>query len=357
MKLFQKKSVAIVVLVLAILLAAGIGRAKKPEEHDQLIMSGTMVAVDDQADILSVETEKYINEMNTSLFPQCGGMIFVATVEDTGDADIFTYAKNIGNDWGVGSAERDNGIVILLAPGNISAGGLQGDYCISYGTGLENYGYELEDMIWVMENDFADEDYDDAVLTAFDEYIDWFESRYGILVAEGYVPSSGNFSTANVQSYEYEGNYFPVGTLLLVILVIIVVWVILDRARYNTYQRRYRGYTVPPVIYRPIFWGRPHYAPPRPHRTYRAPQPPPRPSRPSGSSFTRGGSFGGGGASRGGFRSGSFSGGGASRSSSFHRSSGFGGSRGGGFSRGGSFGGGGASRGGFRGGGARGGRR
>ena len=43
MKLFQKKSVAIVVLVLAILLAAVIGHAKKPDELPQPIMRGEMV--------------------------------------------------------------------------------------------------------------------------------------------------------------------------------------------------------------------------------------------------------------------------------------------------------------------------
>ena len=93
--------------------------------------------MDDQADILSAETEKYINEMNASLFPQCGGMIFVATVEDTGNTDILTYAEDIGNRLGVGSAERNNGIVILLAPENISSSGLQGDYCVVYGTSSE----------------------------------------------------------------------------------------------------------------------------------------------------------------------------------------------------------------------------
>ena len=241
----------------------------------------------------------------------------------------------------MGSRARATGVVILLAPGNISAGGLQGDYCAALGKGLESYRRALEDLVYEMEDDFAQGRWDDAVREAFNAYIDWFEDHYRIQVREGYFPQTvdSSYSTPSVQSTGQGAGSLAIGALVMFVLVLLLLWVALDACRYSRYRRRYRGYTVPPVIYRPIFWGRPR--PPRPPRT--PPPPPPRPprnNRPSGG-FTPGGGFGGGGASRGGgfTRGGSFGGGGASR--------------GGGFTRGGSFGGGGASRGG----GTRGGRR
>lgn len=361
MNFFRKKSVAAAVLVLAIAIAAVIGQVRKPPDHSSApILSGDFVCVDDQADLLSRKTEDYINAINESLFYQCGGMVFVATVYSTGGTDILDYATDLGNAYGVGSQERDNGVVLLLAPGNVSAGGLQGDYCAALGEGLDRYA-ALENLVYEMEQDFVRGRYDDAVLEAFDAYIDWFEDHYHIRAEEGYFPQEvyESYSTASGVQATGQGAAsagLAVGGILLFILVLLLLWVALDACRYSRYRRRYRGYSVPPVIYQPVFWGRPRRPPPpppgpRPPRNNRPPQPP-------FGGFTGGGGFGGGGASRGGSRpggggftrGGSFGGGGASRS---------GGARSGGFSRGGSFGGGGASRGGgFRGGGAsRGGRR
>ena len=101
--------------------------------------------------------------------------------------------------------------------------------------------------------------------------------------------------------------------MVLLIVVIFVVWVLLDRVRYNRYRRRYIVGTpvsvVRPVYY-PIFWGR--HMRPRPPRQPRAPygggpRPPVggyQPPRSGGSGFG-GGSRGG----RGGFGGGGFGGG------------------------------------------------
>ena len=347
MKFFRKIPVAVVVLVLAIVLAAVIGRAKKPDQLSapMLTITSPSAFVDDQADLLSDDTEDYIAAMNQSLFPQCGAMIYVATVDTTDGVDIVEYAQELGTTRGVGSRERNNGVVILLAPGNISSSGLQGDYCVALGTGLETYRAALEDLIYTMEEDFAAGDYDAAVLTAFDQYIGWFEDYYRIQVTEGLTAqtSTGSYSTAHVQSFANVGSVFSVGILVMLIVGILILWVILDGIRYGLYRRRYRGWAVPPVIYRPIFWGRPRRPrPPKPPRPPRAPRPPRGGGSFGGASrgggFTRGGSFGGGISRGGGFTRGGSFGGGASR---------------GGFSRGGSFGGGASRGGGFRGGGRR----
>ena len=67
-------------------------------------------------------------------------------------------------------------------------------------------------------------------------------------------------------------------------MVLFLVWVVLDGLRYRRYRRRWMrpGLGVPPVIYYPVFWGRP--------RRPRPPRPPRRPPRgPGGPGLPMGG--------------------------------------------------------------------
>jgi uncharacterized protein len=45
-----------------------------------------------------------------------GRQVVVATVQTLGDADIAVYARDLGNRLGIGGADENDGIVILLAP-------------------------------------------------------------------------------------------------------------------------------------------------------------------------------------------------------------------------------------------------
>ena len=351
MKLFEKRPVAAVVMVLAIIAGILLGQARKPDDLGQASTAvvGTYTYVYDHAGVLTDDTMEHIDAVNESLFAQTGAQIMVVTVDSTDGVDIVDYATKLGNQYGVGSAERDNGIVIVLALEDYTPSGLLGDYGVSGGDGLYAYGGELTDLLYAtMETDFAAGRYDDGVRETFDAYIDWFADFYGVTIRAGYIPpvretySSGDYYTETTGTVAADSGSALVSIVMLVILLLII-WVILDRIRYNRYRRRYLmpGMGIPTVRYYPVFWGRPRRV--RPVR----PVPPPRPPRnnkPPRGGFG-GGSFGGGfGGSRGGStRSnssrGSFGGG------SF--GSGFGGSRGGSSfggrsSRGGSFGGGGS---------------
>ncbi len=364
MKLFQKRSVAALVMVLA--MAAGIllGQARKPEGLGQASTAvvGTYTYVYDYAGVLTDKTMTYIDEMNTSLFAQTGAQIMVQTVDTTDGTDIVDYATQLGAAYGVGSAERNNGLVLVLALEDLADNGLVGNYGIAGGDGLYRYGNELTSMLYVyMEEDFAAGDYDAAVRKTVKAYMDWFAELYDVTVRENYIPAvRENFSAGSGYYTETTGAMAPstgsvVMELVLLLAVLLIIWVVVDRLRYDRYRRRYMmpGMGIPTRRYYPVFWGRPRR--PRPPRSPRPPRGggpkppsggpssrPPRPPRSTGGSrggFGGGGSFGGGfGGSRGGFGGGGSFGGG------------FGGSRGG-FGGGGSFGGGfGGSRGGFGGG-------
>ena len=402
MKVFQNRAVAAVLMVLAILASAAIGQARKPDlsVEPSTKVVGSYTYTYDEAGILSDKTMEHIDAMNASLFAQTGAQIMVKTVSTTNGKDILQYAIDLGNQYGVGDAERNNGVVMVLALDNISASGLQGDYGVVVGDGLTDYGSAFSSMQYqYLEDDFAAGNYDAGVKKTVDAFFDWFADYYNVSVRENYIPAvSHNYSTASGYHTETTGYVERsagsiVGSFVTLILVLLVIWMILDAMRWSRYRRRYLqpGMGIPTVWYRPVFWGHSWYRPrpprrpppprgggrgpggprppmgggPRPPMGGGRPNPPrggsrPAPPRGGGSfggsrgSFGGGGSFGGSGRPSGGSR-GSFGGGGSFGGS---RGGSFGGSRGG-FGGGGSFGGsrGGGSFGGSRGGGFSGGRR
>ena len=375
MKVFQNRAVAAVVMVLAIAASVAIGQVKKPDlsVEPSTKVVGSYTYVYDEAGVLSDKTMEHIDAMNASLFAQTGAQIMVKTVDSTGGQDILDYAIDLGNQYGVGDAERNNGVVMVLALDNISASGLQGDYGVVVGDGLTDYGNAFSSMQYqYLEDDFAAGNYDAGVKKTADAFFDWFADYYSVSIRENYIPAtSRNYSTASgyhteTTGYVERSTGSILGGFVTLMLVLLVIWMILDAMRWSRYRRRYLqpGMGIPTVWYRPVFWGHSWYRP-RPPR--RPPPPPrggrgPRPPMGGGSTPPRGGGFGGGrptpprGGSFGGSR-GSFGGGGSfggsGRPSGGSRG-GFGGGGSFGGSRGGSFGG---SRGGFGGGGSFGGSR
>ena len=363
MKLLQKRSVAAAVMVLAILAGVALGQARKP--HVEPALDGDFLyLIHNEGGVISQDTAEYIEAMNASLFAQTGAQIAVDVVRTTGNEAIADYAEKTFEELGVGSRERNNGLLLVLALENEYNGAPDGDYYLAWGSGFRSgQQTQLENSLYyAMEEDFAAKRYDEAVRYTFTTLIAYLESVYRVSVttAPPSPAAMGNYQTIS-GGYRSTGTAVDLGAVIagIVALVILlfILWVILDGMRYRSYRRRYWGPTVvgiPRPVYYPVFWGRPR----RPRRP--PPPPPPRkPGGPGGFGGFGGGSFGGGagrssrpggpgsfgggfgggsfggGAGRGGFGGGSF--GGAGRG-------GFGGGRSGGFG-GGSFGGG-AGRGG-----------
>ena len=331
MHLLKKRSCAIVVLLAAIVLGIAIGQLKRPHvaELNAENIPTEFSYVYDYADILSADTETYISRMNNGLFSLTGGQIAVVTVPSC-DENLYDYAMRLGNELGVGSSGRDNGIVLLLDTEN-------GDDSISGAVAVQGDGiyHVLSDqkiteiLVNYLQEPFYAHNYDQGVIDTFNAFLLWYEGYYHVDI----LPQD---------EINYQPVAAPVPLLSLVIacigliVLLFLIWWMLDYMRYNRYRRRYwqPGMGVPPVIYRPVFWGR--------HMGYRPPPPPP----PGGvknnhkNNSHRGGGFGGsggfgGGSFGGGRRGGGFGGGGFGGGS-------FGGGHGGGFGgggRGGGFGG------------------
>lgn len=333
MKALQKRPVAAVIMVLAIVAGIFIGQGKKPDvsEAPSTAIVGTYKYTYDEAGVLSDDTMKYIDEMNASLFAQTGAQIVVQTVDTTNGPYAVDYAYDLGEQYGVGSAERDNGLVLVLALEDYSQGGLLGDYGLAVGDGLLSHEESLYSILdYYLEPDFAAGDYDAGVRGTVEAFMDWLGDYYNVSIRPGYIPAvQESFSTSTGYRTENYGYYeIPVSSVAMelveLLLVLVLIWWALDGVRWSRYRRRYLvpGMGVPTRRYYPVFWG----------RTYGRPRPPRPPRRPSNSGGRGGGSFGGGsfsagrsshsGGGRSSFGGGSFSAGRSRRSGGGRRSGG-----------------------------------
>ena len=243
--------------------------------------------VADYANILSAETEQTIVEQVTALKALCGGEIAVVTIDFLNDLDAEEYAYEIINQWGVGDKDKQNGMVLLLVPG-------EGKGWCTVGSGLEKYISAgtldgiLNNYLW---DDFDAGNYDRAVRNTFAQLLALYESYYGIDV-------EGAASGAYQEDYYYEEPQprRSFASALVKIFVVLIIFSMLFGGR-----RGRRGF-----FFFPFFGGFWNHRPPH------GPGPGPGPRGPRGpGSF--GGGFGGGSRGGGSFGGGGGRGGGAGR--------------------------------------------
>ena len=71
--------------------------------------------VNDYANILSSETEQYIMNRSVALNNADGTQIVVVTVNNLEGMSIEDYSLKVARSFGIGSAEKDNGLLLLIA--------------------------------------------------------------------------------------------------------------------------------------------------------------------------------------------------------------------------------------------------
>ncbi|WP_392390291.1 TPM domain-containing protein [Acinetobacter ursingii] len=69
----------------------------------------------DQANLLSVEQKQAISQQILKLYQNGKAQIGIVIVPTTGQEDIFDYAMRVGEKWQLGSAKRDNGLLMAIA--------------------------------------------------------------------------------------------------------------------------------------------------------------------------------------------------------------------------------------------------
>ena len=335
MKVFQKKGVAILVMVAAIALSSLWGLWHRPavvevaggEPLDTSLSTAYYETfIVDNADVLSAKTKETISLYNANWDAWSGSILAVVT-----EPFLSTTTEEAAWNWADRLELGQNDAILLLDTGGQDA------YLLTSGTFYDRFDGEESTYLGAYL-------YEGFMAGACDQGVENLFANIHLLFRNPSVFAAADHSHAGL------------GVFALVVLVMLVVLLaLLDRARYRTWYRRYGGMPVPPVIFRPILWWhrpggfwlrRPRPPRPRPDQGPRVPPGGgsfvgfggPRAPRDMGSSSGRGGNFGsgrtgGGGFSRGGGFGGRSGGGGFSRGGFGGRSGGggFGGGRGGGF--------------------------
>ena len=71
--------------------------------------------VNDFAGVISTETEQQLDSVLSNLAAKTGAEVAVVTVNDLGGLDETTYAVELMKEWGIGSKEQNDGILILVS--------------------------------------------------------------------------------------------------------------------------------------------------------------------------------------------------------------------------------------------------
>lgn len=193
------------------------------EEKSQFQSPTDSFYVNDFANVINETNEKEILSRGIALKDKTTAQVVVVTVESLNGLTPSDYATRLGNEWGVGDKEKDNGIVILLSTEEreifISVGyGLEGALPDSKtGRIIDRYG-----LSYLKANDFS------KGLTEINRVIiNEVYIEYGFEPEEGYV----NIDNLPDEVYGNESAGDISSSWLILIIILIIFFIFFGRRR------------------------------------------------------------------------------------------------------------------------------
>jgi Beta-propeller domains of methanol dehydrogenase type len=185
--------------------------------------------VNDFAGIFSASQKDDLEKMLLAYNDSTSTQIYVVTLNDLQGYAASDYAFRLGEKWGVGQKEKNNGAVILIKP---KVGNSRGDVFIAVGYGLEE---KLNDAR-------IGRIIDNYMLPYFRENDYYGGTRDAVLAMINYL--SGQF-----QADESEGEDITAGDVIFFILMIILFIYLMNKINGNNKGNRSRGGGFfPPII-------------------------------------------------------------------------------------------------------------
>ena len=128
----------------------------------------------DSANILSPATESEVGGRLAALEAKTSDQLVVVTVPSLGGETIEAYSMRLGNGWGVGREDLDNGVLLIVAP-------TERRTRIAVGTGLEGLltNARSAEIVEQLVARFKHGGYDEGVSVGVGEIIRTLESDTG----------------------------------------------------------------------------------------------------------------------------------------------------------------------------------
>ena len=205
----MKKAIA---LCLALLLAllCGAALADVPGKPDAFAY-----AYDFDGSVLKQSTISEISEYGAALEEATGAQVIAVVVDFLDGMDPADYATDLINEWGIGSKDEDNGVVILLA---------RGDRKIQIGTGTgvdrKLTGSKCGELIDNNISYFASDRFDSGMKALYIDVCEYMASVEGKTLSVG---SSIQSNDAYRQDDDDDGSLFDLILGLIVLYIIVSV--------------------------------------------------------------------------------------------------------------------------------------
>lgn len=222
----MKRILSLVCAALLLLMLAGGGEEKqdfKPTER---------FFVNDYANVIDDSAEDEIYNMGAALDEATTAQVIVVTVKNISGKVISDFAVELGRDWGVGTKEDDNGVVILLCT-DIR------EIYVATGYGLEG---ALPDSktgrlidLYALES-FEANDFSNGLRALYSAVVNEVYVEYG-MTPEGYTPIN-----QIPQTDESDGEALKVAISWLILIVLVALYL-------GIFGRRHRSFYIggPPM--------------------------------------------------------------------------------------------------------------
>lgn len=192
-------------------------------------------AVNDYARLFSYSDAEYMNRKLVKFADTTSNRIVVVTVDDLKGLEPAEFAYEIGEQWGIGSGQFDNGVVVLVKPKTSAS---SGQVYIAVGYGLEG---AIPDAVAkrIVENEmiphFRDNDYAEGT-----------DAALNVLM---------KLAAGEISYKEYEKDQDLSSALgLLIVIVVIIVIAALSRGHHNGPTSIGRGGSRGSSVADAIFW-------------------------------------------------------------------------------------------------------
>lgn len=184
--------------------------------------------VNDFANVINSDDENELLNIGADLYNQTTAQVVLVTVNSLDGYDVSEYALELGREWGVGSENADNGVVLLLSVSDrqvtIQVGyGLEG--CLTdakTGRILDSYAIPY----------LSDNDYSTGLSEAYKAILSVVCEEYGIELVEGYQIDD---------SYEYEEDSSVTSVLGTILLILFLIAIFGKGGRGNLFKTIFIG--------------------------------------------------------------------------------------------------------------------
>lgn len=211
------KSIRKAIIIFAVIILAlggsitALAEASLPSPTNQFF-------VNDFAGVISNEDISEMQKKGESLYHKTKAQAVVVTVNDMGGEVIENYAIKLARQWGIGDAEKNNGVLLLLAVEErevrIEVGrGLEGAITdIKSGFIIDHYGIEH----------LSNDDFSTGLSKIYNAIVNEIYIEYDIEPSDDYTP---------VDELEEEAGLLEIGGFILFFIIVVLAIIFSGRRR------------------------------------------------------------------------------------------------------------------------------